>query len=209
MIAPETLPLKEQISILKGARDVVCVQGTLMHLVLFCNAGTKLTILNRCEEVVDQQAFVNQAAGINCTFVDVFHDLLPTGLTCVCHILGPTKQWRLYLKENKFVYDESDCHFDISPFVYDYLCAWAEFYADRYFPMIKNKTAFDFLKKLNSSLLNKKLKRSDYLPDTKSFGRRIRHKMKIVKNFICSVQYKNFSSVITIPGIKFKFKEKR
>ena len=154
IIAIEQLSVKEQLAIWKNVEDIVCVAGTLSHMILFSDQNTKLTILNRTEHSIALQAYINELAKPNCSFVDVHHNILPTYHNCQGFILGPTKYWEKFIKDNSMKWTNEDFMFDISPFLKEYLTKWCLYYSEeRFFGGITNKTARDFLNFLRKELL--------------------------------------------------------
>jgi hypothetical protein len=99
IISPESLPIKEQVTILSGAEDVVCLSGTLPHHVLFSKNKTRLTILNRSHDFNKTQLWINQLRDIKCTYIDVsanFLPYIPHNFSC---LLFPTIHWKKYVSE--------------------------------------------------------------------------------------------------------------
>lgn len=157
VVAIEKLSLKEQLTIWKNVDHIACMAGTLAHMVLFSKPGTKITILNRTEYSIALQAFINQMVLPDCTFVDVFHNVLPTDHNCQAFIVGPNKNWKEYLQQsNCYEYDESDFEFDIGPHLKEYLTKWAKHYSqENFFSFLETKTPKEFLAKISNELLNK------------------------------------------------------
>ena len=156
VLAIEELPLKEQLSIWHSVEEVVCVAGTLPHLILFSKPGTKLTILNRTESVIGLQAFINQIAKPECTFVDVYNNFLPTDHNCFSFLLGPNVFWKRYLTDSRWKYNSKDFYFDIAKFFYEYLEGWLKYYSDERFKgQLKSKTGLVFLDKIQNFLNSK------------------------------------------------------
>ncbi len=78
VIAPETLSLKEQINIFSSAKEMVVVEGTLTHNVLFCRNGIDFTVLNRDMGNNAYQPLINDAKKVNITYVDSHLAFFPT-----------------------------------------------------------------------------------------------------------------------------------
>lgn len=78
VVAPETLSLREQISIYSSAKEMVVVAGTLMHNVLFCNPDTKFTILSRDTGNNAYQPLINDLKKVSITYIDCHLSFFPT-----------------------------------------------------------------------------------------------------------------------------------
>ena len=122
IVAPETLPIKEQVAIMAGAKEIVTTSGTTQHLILFCQDGVKLTLLNRSPQFIQQQHWIIQARAARCTFIDIFADLLPPAWYSAPHIFFPTEHWKRYLKENGMPF--KDCGITVRDYIMEYLMSW-------------------------------------------------------------------------------------
>lgn len=162
VIAPELLPISEQIGIMAGADDVVTTLGSISHLALFCEKGTNFTILNRVDDdTLLPQCLINQASGVNWCFVDVSLNFLSANRTYGVNLLGVTKYFKAYVAakfgENCIVNDtiETSC--------YSYLLKWCEYYSNPVnFKKIKNQNMFDVLNRMHRILLESELDRKEY-----------------------------------------------
>lgn len=146
VVAIEKLSLKDQLTIWKNVDQVACMAGTLSHMVLFSKPGTKITILNRTEYSISLQSFINQIALPECTFVDVYHNILPTDHNCRAFIVGPNECWKKYVQQSGcYEYNETDFDFDIGPHLKEYLTKWSQHYSNEaFFGFLASKTAKDF-----------------------------------------------------------------
>ncbi len=102
VVAPETLSLREQISLLKGCKCLACFAGTLACQVLFCENGASRIVLNRAFEPAEAHQIFDQLKGLHTTTVDVSLNPLP-----VTHVIGPwicglTEPFLQFLKEEGF-----------------------------------------------------------------------------------------------------------
>ncbi len=61
VIYPEYLSLKEQISYIRGAKEIAGVIGTATHLEVFANYGIKSVIIERTDTPIQEQTVVHQA----------------------------------------------------------------------------------------------------------------------------------------------------
>ena len=128
-IAPEKLPLEEQIAIMAGAEEVVCVSGTLQHLALFCRDGVKQTVLQRHVKLLPIFRIVDQARKIDATYVDVSMNFLPGGYSTNAFLLAPSQSWYKYIADNNMLYpDEDAC---LNDCVAEYIKKWARLHRDK------------------------------------------------------------------------------
>lgn len=98
----ERLSLKEQISLLNNAEEIVLTSGSLAHNLLFLTQKSKVTILNKTYRVNIHQFLINELSNGKITFVDIYLSPLP-----ILYGLGPflmTKTTSLcrYLADNHF-----------------------------------------------------------------------------------------------------------
>ena len=162
IVAPEKLPLPEQISVIAGAREIACLQGTLSHFALFARPGTAVTILTRAPETILAQRIVNQVAQPRVAFVDVSMDFLPTIHAQGAFLLMTTPEWKSYLSDHHLEPIEDDL--DPRAYVADYAAMWARHYRDtpQGFNKIKDRNLLDVLELLCRYLLGERLDRRPY-----------------------------------------------
>ena len=101
IIAPEQLPIPEQVAVMAGAEDVVCISGTLQHQILFCQDGVNITVLQKKDEILEPQHWINQARKANGIFIDVSLNILPDGNWGTGWLFMPTVHWKRYISEHK------------------------------------------------------------------------------------------------------------
>lgn len=77
VIAAEHCTLREQILHIKNCKNMVTIEGTLPHNILFANDGIELTILKRTGETNFYQTLINQVRDAKVTYVDVNISLFP------------------------------------------------------------------------------------------------------------------------------------
>lgn len=77
IVAPERLTLREQVSILKHCKQMVVIEGTLMHNILFAGSGIQFVIINRVCGANGYQPFINQARTADVTYVDAHLSFFP------------------------------------------------------------------------------------------------------------------------------------
>ena len=109
IIAPEKLPIKEQLAIAAGAQEIACVFGSLHHHALFAQAGIKLTLLCRVSGHIEKPIFwINQAKKASCILEDVSANFLPRIPYYSAYFLAPNRYWDMYRQEYFEDYDSSD-----------------------------------------------------------------------------------------------------
>lgn len=151
VISPEKYSLRIQISFLAGASDVVCTEGTLSHMLLFCNSGTRVTIFRRCEDkLLKPQYIINQARGLNVTYVDATYNFLPVQHAGGVFLFGPTEHFREYLAGREIVYDEKELDFNIGDFTHHYIDLWLKRYNRlKNFQDIRSVDMFEIIDRMN------------------------------------------------------------
>jgi len=161
IISPEKYSIDEQISLMAGADEVVCVVGTLSHLALFCKPRTKFVILNRTTtDILTPQLIINQARDAEFRFIDVSMNFLPTRHVWGCFLLAPTNHWVEYLKSEGFDYTEGELEVDIEKISYEYLINWSKHYSNkRNFKTINHHDLFDVVNSIHQALLGSPLAR--------------------------------------------------
>ena len=174
IIAPESLSIAEQISLVANAEEVVTTVGTLSHFVVFCDKSTKFIILNKYDEyTLLPQIILNQASKVDYKFVDVCMNYLYTARVAGVYLLGPTKYWRLYLDNEKIPYTEDEVEIDMSNKYLEYLRKWIQYYTDPVkFKKIQNISIYDILKPANKFFFNKKIDQNRYLRPNKQIDLR-------------------------------------
>lgn len=85
IVYPEKLSLKEQITLIKNASEIAGISGTAMHMALFADNNIDITILERTDCPIPEQALINQAIEANAYYVGVNINPFPTD-----HSIGPT-----------------------------------------------------------------------------------------------------------------------
>ena len=92
VFSPEKLPLRKQIAIMKGCKELATVASSTYHNLLFAKNGTKLICLNRAFEPDFSQHIVDLSKELDYIYIDVACNPLPVG-----HVLGP---WIIGLTDN-------------------------------------------------------------------------------------------------------------
>ena len=128
IIHPEELSFIGQLSIIKGAKTIACISGSLLHQMLFAKEGTKLIILQQFEEINSAQRPVNEMRKLKVTYIDCY-----VGLPYVTQGVGPyllvnNNALQNFAKDNNFIsveYNKEKAREDF----YKYIDKWQE-YAD-------------------------------------------------------------------------------
>ncbi len=142
--------VREQVALLAGAEEVVCTQGTLSHLGLFCRSGTKMTIFRRAENVLLPQYLVDQARQLETYYVDATFNFLPTRHTDSVFLYGPTAHFRDYLDRYGLEYEPEEIEFHVEEYAYEYLLHWCKTYNRlKSFNQISGWDMFDVLNNMN------------------------------------------------------------
>lgn len=130
IVYPEQLDIKEQISIVSGADEIVSTMGTVSHLALFAKKGAKIITLLRARNYFNTtQGMVNQAKELDYTFVDVTCNFLPHRYSANCYYIGPNSVWVDFVKQE---YD-----IEISTNILDYLNSNNSYIGDYFKQWIK------------------------------------------------------------------------
>lgn len=73
IIAPERHSVCEQIWLLMNCTDLVTTEGSIAHTAVFCNSGTSLTLIRKCNWISMHQLVMNEVAKLNVTYVDAHY----------------------------------------------------------------------------------------------------------------------------------------
>jgi capsular polysaccharide biosynthesis protein len=71
IISPELYSLEEQIFMLGSAKEIAVTEGSIALTTQFCNKGTKLYLLLKCNWINDYQWCANEIAQLNTTYISV------------------------------------------------------------------------------------------------------------------------------------------
>lgn len=151
IIAPETLPLKEQITILSSAEEIVCLYGTLTMSLAFSKNLKKITILLRVNDPGSAPfTRILQARQPECSIVDISMAPLPTTLANGRYYVGPTPYWKQYLDSEGIPYDDEEVKMDWS-YLLDYMQEYAKTYSNfgsLSYMRVKNTDFFDLISRM-------------------------------------------------------------
>lgn len=153
IVYPEQLSLKEQISLISGADEIVSTTGTISHMAIFTKPGTKIVSLLRARSFFTVvQVMINQARELDYTFIDTTCNFLPSRYSANCYYIGPTVSWNEFVKKeyglelNANLIDYLNDH---NSYVGDYFRQWIKTFSHtKQFNKIKNDTSLDILKNL-------------------------------------------------------------
>ena len=125
IVYPETLPLDQQVAIVKNARVLAGCAGTALHLALFMRPGGTVIQLKRNTQTEDSsydQYMLNQVAGHNSVFVTASVEPHRTRHSdTIPQIIGGTDALRRFLDDNGYKYTARDLTLPDT--------AWDEYYA--------------------------------------------------------------------------------
>ncbi|MCP1772819.1 hypothetical protein J2T38_001655 [Neisseria perflava] len=159
IVYPEQLDITEQIALISGADEIVSTIGTISHLALFAHEGAKIVTLLRARNYFNiPQAIINQAKGLDYTFVDATCNFLPHRYSANCYYIGPTPMWQ------RFVKAEYGIDLNIDFFAYlnsdqshmgDYFKQWLKIFSKpRDLKKIQNDTTLNILNTLELATAN-------------------------------------------------------
>ena len=163
VISPEQYSVEEQIGFIKGAKEIICSEGTLSHLGLFANPGTKLTVLRRSlNSYLIPQYMIDEMRGLDVSYVDANFNILPDSHVDSVFLFGPSPCFRAYLDAEGISYDEDEVTPDKS-LIYDYIIKYTENFSDTdRFRSIAKYDLFDLIQSLNKVIRGEYLSRFDY-----------------------------------------------
>lgn len=164
VIAPETLPLADQVKLYACAKEIACTMGTLSHAALFATDGARLTCLLRCGATIMPQLIVNEARRLDWKMCDAFLNVLPTEQGYGAYLYAPTKYFASLAEELGWEVPPTDDDARMpDDLVAPYLRLWLKTYADpKRFDAICGKSMFDVLNSLSISLDGVELQRKAY-----------------------------------------------
>lgn len=73
IIAPETLPLEDQIRIVIDSKCFAATEGSISHTSIFCQPGTEIIVLRKCNHFNTYQHVINEVANLVVTYIDAHH----------------------------------------------------------------------------------------------------------------------------------------
>ena len=136
---PETLSIKEQISIIKGCEEFAGVMGTNMHNNIFANDEIKCTYLLRTSDMCAAQLLIDKYKRFKVDYVETYIELFPTLTTGMPCFIGLTPYLRRFLDKENFKYNICDFTSGLNKNFFKFL--------DRYYSNAKNHITFGQTKK--------------------------------------------------------------
>ena len=168
IVAPEKLPLKEQIAYAMGAKELATTLGTLSHFGLFMDYGSKLIIYNRTKiNKLVPQYIINLARNLDVTYIDALIEILPVEHAGGCVCMYPTEYFKKYLEDNKIDYSKQIEKMDKNAVIVKYIQMWAENYSKviRY-NKIEKYDMYDVINSIKKSLNGTELIKEEMFPPT-------------------------------------------
>lgn len=131
VIAPEKLPIDEQISLVMGADEIAATMGTLTHWAMFCKPTANFIILTRTHAPLPFQTFINEAFKANYFIIDASKNFLYAEQTLGVCLLGANKYWKKFVADYFGEQIEED---DDALYFADALDKYLNFWCRRYPP---------------------------------------------------------------------------
>ncbi len=101
VIYPEELALDEQIYLIRNAKEIVAISGSLTHNMIFANNHQKIIILNNTYIINLMQIDINYIRELNVTYIDSYISFLPVKLGSGPFILDYNQYMHNYAKDVK------------------------------------------------------------------------------------------------------------
>lgn len=112
IIYPETLPLTEQIGLVRNCKVLAGCAGTALHLALFMKSGGTVIQIKRNsipQDNADTQYVINTAKGLDSIFVSGSMEKVKTKhYSSVPQIIGMTQYMKQFFDENNISYTDKD-----------------------------------------------------------------------------------------------------
>lgn len=126
IIYPETLTLKEQISIMQGAKQIAMLNGSASHNTLFCKPQTEVIIINRFSISNDAQYVCDFAKKLKTIYIDSYQTFLPALHGRGPFLMSVTKNLQQFIVDRKMKLNQK---LGCSTFeIMQYLKRWSEIY---------------------------------------------------------------------------------
>ena len=101
IISPEQHPLDIQLQMVRSCSCFATTEGSVAHISLLCQPGTKVIILNKGNYMNIHQVMINELADLDVTYIQAHHSSVHT-YDCLWHgpfFLYPTQYLRRYFGE--------------------------------------------------------------------------------------------------------------
>lgn len=129
-ICIDRLPIKKQIALLKGAKELAASSGSATHLSLFLSDGARLICLNRACCINSVQSLIDSLMeNVNVTYIDCYANLFPTPWFSpgpFLHVV--TDNLIKFFDKNKFKYNPRTINSKLKKDVLTYIMKWGEFH---------------------------------------------------------------------------------
>ncbi len=146
VVSLEQLPMREQLALLKGADEIVCIQGTLSHWALLCRPKTKITILNKTDSPLPLQCLINEASEVDWCIVNTARNFMyAQRLIGVC-MVGVTKQWQEFVMDRFGEHVSEDNNIFLQKSLDEYIGYWCKRY-------VRTKHLVDSLKDMCNRII--------------------------------------------------------
>ncbi len=100
VVAPEELTIEEQLSVVTGADEIVCMMSTLSHFAWFCKPNTKFIMLTRTSNtMLVLQCIINEVTAIDWHIVDVSRNFMNENHYGGICLIAPTKYWKQFVQD--------------------------------------------------------------------------------------------------------------
>lgn len=76
IVSPETLSVKEQLSLVRNCDIFASTEGSISHSSIFCKPGTKIIIIKKADFVNPYTSFINDMLELKCTFIRAHNSVL-------------------------------------------------------------------------------------------------------------------------------------
>ena len=165
VVHPESIPFAEQVSIMMGAKEIVCPFGTLSHLALFADNGVKHTSIIKTNELWKHQLVIASVKELDWYYFEGTINPLPTSHDFGVFLFWPTKYFYNYLEDHKIDVhdDEIKEPFPDKDMVDIYIRLWADHFSQPdYYKRIRNKSVFDVVNGLHVSFGGEELERKEF-----------------------------------------------
>lgn len=182
VIAPETLPIAQQIALMANAQEVATTLGTTAHLTMFCAPQTQLIALLRVLEANIPQLLIQQMRTLNWHWVNVSYNFLPTHPTFGVRNLHFSEDFKQLAHQ---LWGEQALntigHLSQREKTENYLNAWLELHAQpgNFKSYLNQTSAFDFLNQMSQTLNGKTLNHQDFIKPRLPFFKRIKRALLI------------------------------
>lgn len=153
IVYPEQLNIRDQISLISCADEIVSTVGTISHMAVFAKKGTRIVSLLRSRTFFTiVQVIINQARNIDYTFIDTTCNFLPSRYSANCYYIGPNISWIDFVKEEynlNLNINIADYLNSNDSYVGDYIKQWFKIFSEaNQFDKIRMDSSLNILENL-------------------------------------------------------------